>query len=67
MYLLKIKGKAKIPDFLQIRDDEFTLIEYIKLDNLKQGLVKFGLLNFEDQIINITPEIPYGKMIKLKA
>ena len=67
MYLLKIKGKAKIPDFVQIRDDEFTLIAYIKLDNLKQGLTKFGLNQFETQILNITPEIPYGKIIKLTA
>lgn len=65
MYLLKIKGKAKIPDFVQIRDNEFTLIAYIKLDNLKSGLEKFGLFQFEQQILRITPEIPYGKIIKL--
>lgn len=67
MYLLKIKGKAKIPDFVQIRDDEFTLIAYIKLDNLKQGLTKFGLFQFEEQIMRITQEIPYGKIVKLTA
>ncbi|HRC92882.1 MAG TPA: fructose-6-phosphate aldolase, partial [Bacteroidia bacterium] len=26
MYLLKIKGTAKIPDYVQMRDDNFTLI-----------------------------------------
>lgn len=29
-YVLKVKGKAKIPDYLQIRDADFTLIGYFR-------------------------------------
>lgn len=29
-YLLKVKGKAKIPDYIQLRDENFTLIGYFR-------------------------------------
>ena len=33
MYLLKTKGTAKIPDYIQIRDDDFILIDHFRADN----------------------------------
>jgi hypothetical protein len=32
MYILKVKGKAKIPDYVQIRDDNFVLVAYFRAD-----------------------------------
>jgi hypothetical protein len=29
-YVLKVKGKAKIPDYIQVRDAQFTLIGYFR-------------------------------------
>lgn len=29
-YLLKVKGKAKIPDYIQVRDEALTLIGYFR-------------------------------------
>jgi len=29
-YVLKVKGKAKIPDYIQVRDEQFTLIGYFR-------------------------------------
>lgn len=29
-YLLKVKGKAKIPDYIQLRDEQLTLIGYFR-------------------------------------
>lgn len=29
-YVLKVKGKAKIPDYIQVRDSSFTLIGYFR-------------------------------------
>ena len=29
-YLLKVKGKAKIPDYIQLRDENHTLIGYFR-------------------------------------
>ncbi|MEM6263284.1 MAG: fructose-6-phosphate aldolase [Bacteroidota bacterium] len=29
-YLMKVKGKAKIPDYIQLRDESLTLIGYFR-------------------------------------
>ncbi len=29
-YLMKVKGKAKIPDYIQLRDEQLTLIGYFR-------------------------------------
>jgi hypothetical protein len=29
-YVLKVEGKAKVPDYIQVRDDSFTLIGYFR-------------------------------------
>ncbi|MEO1447885.1 MAG: fructose-6-phosphate aldolase [Bacteroidota bacterium] len=29
-YILKVKGKANIPDYIQLRDADFTLIGYFR-------------------------------------
>ncbi len=29
-YLMRVKGKAKIPDYIQVRDEQLTLIGYIR-------------------------------------
>lgn len=29
-YVLKVEGKAKIPDYIQVRDASFTLIGYFR-------------------------------------
>jgi len=35
-YIMKVKGTAGIPDYIQIRDAQFTLIGYYRLDHLKE-------------------------------
>ena len=40
LYILKIKGTTKIPDFVQIRDNNMTLIAYFRLNQIAQGLKK---------------------------
>ena len=66
MYILKIKGIAKIPDYVQLRDDDFTLLAYFRLDRPEKALAKAGLENKEEQIIKILKNIPFGKMEKLQ-
>lgn len=65
MYILKIKGSAKIPDYIQIRDSQFTLIGYFRADYKKQGLLQCGLIEKEKEIENIIGKIPYGKIFEL--
>ncbi|MCE2741371.1 MAG: fructose-6-phosphate aldolase [Sphingobacteriales bacterium] len=66
MYIIKIKGKAKIPDYLQVRDDNFTLIAYTRTDRPEKALEKCGLGNQVPQIIQLMNEIPFGQMTKIE-
>lgn len=66
MYILKVKGTAKIPDYIQLRDDQFTLLAYFRVDRPEKALAKAGLAGKEQQIKKLINEIPYGKMQKLE-
>lgn len=65
MYILKIKGKAKIPDYVQLRDDNFTLIAYFRSDRPEKALLKAGLEEKEKAIMSFIAEMPFGKVMKL--
>ena len=64
LYILKIKGTDKIPDFVQIRDSDMTLVAYFRLNQITQGLKKNGLEDKAKGIITLLEEIPYGKIHK---
>ncbi len=66
MYILKIKGKAKIPDYVQLRDDNFTLVAYFRVDNPDKALLKCGLGDKEAEIKKLIEELPFGKVRKLE-
>jgi hypothetical protein len=66
MYILKIKGTAKIPDYVQLRDNQFTLLAYFRVDRPEKALVKVGLGDKEDEIKKLINSIPYGKVQKLE-
>ena len=66
MYILKIKGKAKIPDYVQLRDDNFTLLAYFRVDRPEKALAKCGLADEEQKISKILNEMPFGKVQKLE-
>ncbi len=65
MYILKVRGTAKIPDYIQLRGDDFTLLAYFRVDRPQKALMKAGLAEKEEKIIKAINEIPYGKMEKL--
>ena len=65
MYILKIKGSTKIPDYIQIRDSKFTLIAYFREDHSTIGLQQCGLIEKEAELKKIIDELPYGKIVKL--
>ena len=66
MYILKVKGTAKIPDYIQLRGDDFTLLAYFRVDRPEKALNKAGLADKAEQIIKAIQAIPYGKMLKLE-
>lgn len=65
-YLLKIQGKAKIPDYVQLRDEQFTLLAYFRLDRPEKALLKAGVGENEKKILDFLKEIPFGKVHKLE-
>lgn len=66
MYIIKIKGKAKIPDYLQVRDDNFTLIAYTRTDRPEKALEKCGLGASIEKIKDLMNQIPFGIMTKIE-
>jgi len=64
MYILKVKGTEKIPDYVQLRDDNFTLLAYFRVDRPEKALVKAGLADREEEILKLITEIPFGKISK---
>jgi hypothetical protein len=66
MYIIKVKGVAKIPDYVQLRDDQFTLLAYFRVDRPEKSLDKVGLGNKTEYIMNIIKDLPFGQILKLE-
>lgn len=66
MFILKIQGTDKIPDYVQIRDENFSLIAYFKITNPKTALTRCNLLHKMDEILEIAGRLEYGKINELE-
>lgn len=66
MYIIKVKGVAKIPDYVQLRDEQFTLLAYFRVDRPDKSLDKVGLHDKTEYIMNIIKDLPFGKILKLE-
>lgn len=67
MYILKIKGKAKIPDYIQLRDENFTLKAYFRVDRPEKSLLKFDFTEAQtEKLLQIFKDLPFGKVMKLE-
>jgi hypothetical protein len=66
MYFLKIKGTAKIPDYVQMRDDNFTLIAYFRADRPEKAIAKAGYADKEAIILKLIADMPFGKVQKVE-
>ncbi|MEQ9286628.1 MAG: fructose-6-phosphate aldolase [Cyclobacteriaceae bacterium] len=66
MYIIKVKGKAKIPDYIQLRDDNFVLVAYFRADRPLKKLEKYGLQGKEKELSGIIENLSYGKLEPLK-
>jgi hypothetical protein len=65
MYVIKVKGIAKIPDYVQLRDDKFTLLAYFRVDRPEKSLEKLGLTSQLTYIMEMIKNLPFGKIAKL--
>ena len=66
MFVLKIKGQSKIPDYVQLRDENFSLLAYFRADRPEKALLKAGLAEKEKEIIAFISSMPFGKVMKLE-
>lgn len=66
MYIIKIKGKSKIPDYIQIRDENFTLIDYFRVDRPLKNLAKIGMEGKEEHLESLIKNLPFGKLTPIE-
>ncbi len=66
MYVIKVRGVAKIPDYVQLRDEKFTLLAYFRLDRPEKALDKAGLADQTEYIMEKIKDLPFGQIFKLE-
>ena len=66
MYIIKVKGKAKIPDYIQLRDENFVLIAYFRADRPLKNMERYGLADKEAALAVVIQELEFGKLQKLE-
>ena len=62
MYIIKIKGKAKIPDYIQLRNKDMVLIDYFRADRPIDKLRNYDIKDSDEKIINYINSLPFGKL-----
>jgi hypothetical protein len=66
MYIIKVKGKAKIPDYIQLRDANMVLVAYFRTDRPLKNMEKYGLSGKEEQLQAVINRLSFGKLEKLE-
>lgn len=66
MYIIKVKGKTIIPDYIQIRDENFVLVAYFRADRPLKKMDRFGLEGKEEELKELIASLPYGKLQRLE-
>jgi hypothetical protein len=65
IYLIKVQGKTRIPDYIQLRDENYTLLAYFRADRPEKALIKIGFEDHIQQFKEIINNLPFGKMHKI--
>ena len=65
MYIIKIKGKAKIPDYIQLRNDNMILVDYFRADRPIDKIKSYGVTSSDDKIVEYINNLEFGKLQKL--
>ena len=69
MYILKTGTSNTVTEYLQLRDSEFALVEYIKLSLLpkiiNQWIEKYNLKTTAQQLTGKILSAPYNKLVKI--
>lgn len=67
MYILKTRGTGLIPDYIQIRDDNFVLITHFKANNLLDKLRKYKEISLPETLVDEIEELKYGVLKKIET
>ena len=62
MYIIIIKGKAKIPDYIQLRNKDMVLVDYFRADRPIDKLRNYKIKSPDNQIIKYINSLPFGKL-----
>ena len=65
MYIIKIKGKAKIPDYIQLRNENMILVDYFRADRPIDKIKSYGVTSSDDKIVEYINNLEFGKLQKL--
>jgi hypothetical protein len=64
MFVIKTKGSDKVPDYIQIRDNNFALVDYVKLSSIEKKLKEIIPKSYE-KYIKIILSAEFGQIIKI--
>jgi len=62
-YILKTKGTAKIPNYIQIRDENFQLIKHCTINKSVQVFKELDIVIVEENTLDFIENLPFGKLI----
>ena len=66
-YLMKVRGKAKIPDYIQLRDESMTLVGYFRPGRRERLLKVIQNEHLTDQLqVAIEGMDKYGKLLRVE-
>jgi len=65
IFFFKVQGKNKIPDYVQLRDENYKLLAYFRADRPEKALVKCGFENHIAHFKEIINNMPFGRMTKI--
>lgn len=65
VYLLKTKGIGSVPDHIQVRAEDHSIIGYFKASNPNTGLKEIGITEpkRQEQAIAVFSGLEYGKIV----
>lgn len=65
MYILKTKGTSKIPDYIQVRDENFILISHFKVNHPENFIKENKQVKNKKSFVDLIKEMPYGILKKI--
>ena len=62
MHIMKVKGNGKIPNYIQLRDDNFALLAYFKASSFEKSLIKEDLEPYIKDVAEIIKDMNFGEL-----